>query len=52
MSYDVACLHARPVVGDQNLVGQYALLHHAVETQIEGAGPVVGGYDQRYCHRV
>lgn len=51
MLHDVAGGHARAVVGDENFVGQDGLLHHAVETQVEGAGPIVGGNKQGYGHR-
>lgn len=51
MPYDVARSHARAVVGDEDLVGQDGLLHHTVETQVEGAGPIVGGNKQGYGHR-
>ena len=51
MPHDVAGGHTRSVVGDEDFVGQHGLLHHTVETQIEGAGPIVGGNKQGYGHR-
>ena len=50
MLHDISGADARTVVRDQDLGRHYGLLHDAVETQIEGARPVVGGNYQGNCH--
>lgn len=43
---DIAGADTRAVVGDQDFRGHGRLLHYAVQAQVEGPRPVVGGDDQ------
>ena len=46
MADDIAGADTRAVVGDQDFRGHGRLLHYAVQAQVEGPRPVVGGDDQ------